>query len=129
MSEPREELAQLINEHRAETTTTGHDHWTCSQCPEWISTGTGWPAREEIRHHIADLILTAGWQRPARVIKTTEELEALPDGTILLDQWRSTWFRPHAVVWRVLAYSRPEAPTRLVLPGTVLWTREEVTHA
>jgi hypothetical protein len=66
----------------------------------------------------------AGWRSPARVITTVEELDALPVGTVLVDQWRTAWCATQST-WRGLARSRPDAPERVVLPGTVLWTPDE----
>ena len=37
---------------------------------------------------IADAVIAAGWRPPARKIETVEELEALPDGSLVCDRHR-----------------------------------------
>lgn len=39
----------------------------------------------------AQTILSAGWRHPARVVTTVEELDALPDGTVIRDVFGETW--------------------------------------
>lgn len=36
---------------------------------------------------VADAVLAAGWRPSARVIETAEELDALPDGTVIRDRY------------------------------------------
>lgn len=65
---------------------------------------------------------------PPHVIETSEELDALPEDTLLLDSWRTVWQRWRSR-WYQLTVSRPDAPDRIALPGRVLWTPEEGDRA
>lgn len=40
---------------------------------------------------IADEIVSRGWRPPAHTVTTVEELDALPDGTIIRDALGDTW--------------------------------------
>ena len=76
----------------------------------------------------ADAILAAGYRKP-RTITTVEELDALPDGTIILSEvggcWEAGEWRGHGMNWwkepgrREIAHSED-----LALPATVLYTPE-----
>lgn len=101
-------------------------------------TGTGWDCTDEegdSRHPEADALAEAcemanlaietltgrGWRPPPRVIETDEEFDALPIGTLLVDQWGSAWQRGYE---EVVGRQTWDAPDRRVLPATVLWTPE-----
>ena len=45
---------------------------------------------------VADYLLSQGWRPPMRVIETVEELEALPEGSTILDVDDSTWQSAYA---------------------------------
>lgn len=94
---------------------------------EWGIT-PGLPTPAVAVNRMADQIAEEGWRPPARVITTFEELDALPLGTVLVDQWRTAWFATSST-WRGLARSRADAPDRIVLPGTVQWTPDEAKGA
>ena len=69
----------------------------------------------------ADAILEAGWRPPARTVTTVEELDALPEGTMIRDSegtvaenWDGTWY-----VTGAGRYWNED------LPATVLYEPEE----
>lgn len=45
---------------------------------------------------VADHLLIQGWRPPMRVIEAVEELEALPEGSTILDVDDSTWQSAYA---------------------------------
>ena len=83
----------------------------------------------------AEAILDAGWQPPARVATTVEELDALAVGTVVMEGDHGTpddtgWgfkmmpgvFHRFTVGWHVVAGYGARVPN---LPVTVLWEPEE----
>ena len=82
-TEARDQLAQIIEEH-------------------YYDGSSGWISYEECQEaeeQMADAILAAGWRPPARTVTTEEELDALPEGTVVRDHdgavaenWDCTWF-------------------------------------
>lgn len=121
MPEPRDMLAQIINEHRANLV---HDRWTCSKCPDWTSTGAGWNAHEEIREHIADVILAAGWQPRGCVVTSAADLDALQDNTIIRTRY-GTAAQKVDEAWEIPNEVGRCLSEAIDLPATVLWSPEE----
>ena len=85
---------------------------------------------------LATAILDAGWRPPARAVTTVEELDALPDGTVIRDVFGETWTLyeglddgidpddPTNYRWGIgLNGNFPTYVTDL--PATVLWEPEE----
>ncbi|MDN6514291.1 MAG: hypothetical protein L0K47_13485, partial [Acidipropionibacterium jensenii] len=59
-----------------------------------ISRTDSWPIVGDDQHaseYIAARLIAAGWRPPARVVTTMEELDALPDGTVIQDILGATW--------------------------------------
>lgn len=65
---------------------------------------------------LAEEIIAAGFHRN-RTIETEEELEALPDGSIVRDSWGITLTKDYESWYRTLA----DDPDEVELPATVLW--------
>ena len=65
---------------------------------------------------IADVVLAAGYSKP-RTITTTEEVDALPNGSVVLDHTGDVLKRSTHRVW--LSTDEEDA-TYVVLPATVL---------
>ena len=90
--------------------------WDAPPPPVWSS---------HIWEQLADAILDAGWRPPARTIETAEELDALPDGSVVLD-------RQHDVAekhsGRLLYRETRNMPLEYLAkhygPFTVLWEPE-----
>jgi hypothetical protein len=55
-----------------------------------------------------------------RVIRTNEELGALPLETLIVDKWGTVWQR-RKYGSAVVAVKRSAAPTRIVMPAVVVW--------
>ncbi|WP_280201293.1 hypothetical protein [Nocardia cyriacigeorgica] len=80
----------------------------------------------------ADYLIERGWRPPARVIETAEELDALPNGTIIRDADGDV-FEASAdgrVFWATLPDSgwhtdHGFAADELTLPAVVLWEPEQ----
>ncbi|WP_280317268.1 hypothetical protein [Nocardia wallacei] len=106
--QPRDQLARVIDD---EITRQVEAHGI------YISSG---PDEGEI----ADAILTAGFQPPLRTIETVEELDALPEGSILRDRHGEAW-RKFEPGWCVALKNHPTVgPEHVAMFGrlTVLWT-------
>ena len=75
----------------------------------------------------ADKIIAAGWRPPARTIATVEELDALPEGTVIrsADGW--AWQRDnHNGFWYTIASEDDSTPGDFAYyPLTVLYEPEE----
>lgn len=82
---------------------------------------------------VADAVIAAGWRPPARVIETVEELDALPDGSIILgglrlgtnqraiQRSRIGWWE----IWTDGWFSSSELVDEMKLgPFTVVWEPE-----
>ncbi|HEY9371498.1 hypothetical protein [Streptomyces sp.] len=79
----RDELARLVRDEIKK-------YPVDTSLPAGLQPGPAWGATEWT---IADAILAAGWRPPARVVTTVQEIEALPEGAILLDPTYTVWFR------------------------------------
>jgi len=66
---------------------------------------------------VTERILAAGWRPPARKIETVEELDALPEGSIVRDSWGITLTKDYESWYRTLA----DDPDEVELPAIVLW--------
>ena len=105
-TEARDRLAQIIEEHYYDGRSG------------WIS----YEDRQEAEERMADAILAAGFRPPARTVTTVEELDALPDGTVVRDSEGATAGR---VDW-LWFYIDPYGPASLIaLPTTVLYEPKE----
>lgn len=69
---------------------------------------------------IAAAILADGYRRP-RTIATVEELDALPNGSVILDADRATATRLDADYWEVAGYASHFRIDAITLPVTVLY--------
>lgn len=66
---------------------------------------------------VATRMVAAGWRPPARTIETEEELEALPEGTVIRHAYGEV-FEKSGDDW----FSTSEYwPVHVQLPATVLW--------
>ena len=76
---------------------------------------------------VADAILAAGYRKP-RTITTTEELDALPDESIVRCRRGSTYEKfpdgDGLSGWMMIGYQRLFAGTVISLPATVLYEPE-----
>ena len=69
---------------------------------------------------IADAIIAAGWRPPVRVVTTVEELDALPEGSVIMEDGGRAYLKTGLGVWE------PDGPTwTLDLPATVLYEPKE----
>lgn len=85
---------------------------------------------------LAASILAAGWRPPARVVTTVEELDALPEGTVIQDILGATWtlyegiddgidpYDPTNYHWAI-GINGNYATWATDLPATVLYEPEE----
>lgn len=48
--------------------------------------GSGFDESDPV-HDIADIVITAGWRPPARVVTTPDELDSLPVGSVVRSNW------------------------------------------
>lgn len=76
-----------------------------------------------------DAILTKGWRPPARKISDPAELDALPDGAVVMDQDGDAWQRDRYGNWRFAEdtgcrVTDGERLFNLYQPITVLWPTE-----
>lgn len=77
----------------------------------------------------ADAILAAGYRKP-RIITTAEELDALPVGSVVLDNdgygevYQKAARRPAGIKWYETGYAIHWDSLELNLPATVLYSPE-----
>ena len=71
----------------------------------------------------AEAILNAGWRPPARVVSTWEELEALPEESIILDAGVPAYLLDG--LWSYPADQSDYEAGEIKLPVTVLYEPEE----
>ena len=115
-TEARDQLAQIINEHME------------ADVPETVA-----DKHEPVDadYAMATAILAAGWRPPARTVTTVEEVDALPDRSVVVAANRTAlqcvgsmqpyWY---GNVW-CDAESRWWGSGDVTLPATVLWEPEE----
>jgi hypothetical protein len=86
---------------------------------EWEMTTRHNPAYAEYAFAMADAILAAGYRKP-RTVATAEELDALPNGSIIRDDEGDGWQFFGLMGWFVTGGDKEgsESPT---LPATVLY--------
>jgi len=104
---PRDQLAQIIEDHYYDGRSG------------WIS----YENRQKAIERMANKILAAGFRPPARVVTTVEELDALPEGTVIRDRegtvaesWDGVWHSSEGGCY---------GHEILALPATVLYEPEE----
>lgn len=79
----------------------------------------------EESYAIADHLLAAGWSRP-RVVTTEDDLDALPDGSIVVDAVGTVWCRRDGL-WCEAGYAEGLETWEVVddtagLPARILWS-------
>ena len=103
---PRDQLAELVTKSPVndEGDTLDDSYWDVMPKAEMI----------------ADAIIAAGWRPPVRVVTTVEELDALPEGSVIMEDGGRAYLKTGLGVWE------PDGPTwTLDLPATVLWELKE----
>lgn len=106
-TEARDRLAQIIEEHYYDGRSG------------WIS----YEARQKAEERMATAILAAGWRPPVRVVATREELEALPEESIILDAGVPAYLLDG--LWSYPADQSDYEAGEIKLPVTVLYEPEE----
>lgn len=113
---PRDQLIELLySQTHAPMSTHSQADGSCTECP--------WPTHHLPPEELADRLLEVGWRPPARVVTTVEELNALPDGTVIRDSIEYVAESLHGM-WYVTGGGR-HSGTELAPPATVLWEPEE----
>ena len=110
---PRDQLAQIINEHME------------ADVPETVA-----DKHEPVDadYAMSDAIIAAGWRPPARTVTTVEELDALPDMTVILEigrNWRFVFRKLGDNYWVADGIEDAYPAMDIKLPATVLYEPEE----
>ncbi|NKS42281.1 hypothetical protein GS496_17165 [Rhodococcus hoagii] len=113
----RDELASLLDRHLSDRDNEQGCRLAC-----------GYDGEDRCEH-LADAILAAGYSRP-RVVETFEELQALPDETVVRDSDDAVFEILQPVAWASCPWTGEGkdfgyALTEIALPATVLYLPEE----